>query len=290
MLKRIILFVLVFPFVLMSAEPKSNAFVGLSVDVSSTKVPQNQNFTVNINIHYDNEHDYQFESPILSGTRNCEIMGTGVENSVILTNGKSINIRKYSYTLKPIGMGQAYFGSVSIRYVLNSSTNTLYTKDVPVTVTFPKIKKKSKLPIILGIILIILLTGWLVFVIILKLKERKKQKQISLEKEREASITLEEKKYQIFLTLKEDKDKLDAEGYFFRLVKILKEYIMEKFEIKQKSLTEKEVLPLIPDDYEEKKVIQLWFEKSYNIKFGNFNLSETDAVELENFISQILKS
>ena len=290
MIKRIILFILFLPFVIMSAEPKTNTFVGLSVNVSSIKVSQNQNFTVNININYDNDHNYQFESPILSGTRNCEIMGTGVGNSVVLTNGKSINVRKYSYTLKPTSMGQAYFGSVSIRYVLNSSTNTLYTKDVPVTVTLPKIKKKSKLPIILGTILIILLIGWLVFFISLKLKERKKQKQISLEKEREASITLEEKKYQIFLTLKEDKDKLDTEGYFFRLVKILKDYLMEKFEIKQKSLTEKEVLPLIPDDYEEKKTIQLWFEKSYNVKFGNFNLSETDAVELENLINHILKS
>ena len=290
MLKKVILFIFVLPFVVMSAEHKTNTFVGLSVNVSSTKVPQNKNFTININIQYDNEHNYQFESPILSGTRNCEIVGTGVENSVIVTNDKSINIRKYSYTLKPLGMGQAYFGSVSIRYILNSSTNTLYTKDIPVTVTLPKIKKKSKLPIILGIFLIILLSGWLVFFIVQKLKERKRQKQIALEKEREASITLEEKKYQIFLTLKEDKDKLDIEGYFFRLVKILKDYLMEKFEIRQKSLTEKELIPLIPDEYEEKKTIKLWFEKSYNVKFGNFNLSETDAIELEKFINNILKS
>ena len=282
-------FLLVFPFFL-EADTATNTFVSLNTFVAPNKLPENKTFQVQIRIQYDNFHNYQFVSPVLSGTRNCEIVGTGVENSVLTTNQQKINIRKYTYTLKPSGLGQAYFGSVSIKYSADNVTNMLYTKDVPVTVTLPQIKKKSILPLILLIVVVLFSIGILTYFILKKIRERKIRKAIEEEKEREASISLEEKKYQKFLSIKEEKDKLNEESYFNRLIKILKEYLVEKLEIPRKTLTEQELSELLPDDFPQKTIVQQWFDAAYNIKFGNSELHEKDIVELENFINSILKS
>jgi hypothetical protein len=268
----------------------TNYSLNLFVGVSQKKVPENGTFTVDVILTWKGNRDINLVPPVLSGTRNCEITGNSVEDSSQNTNGLTVHKRIYSYILKPLGLGQAYFGAVSLKYTEKQQQHELMTMDFPVTVIMAEIPRKNNGPFILLLFVIAMLLGAGAWYGVKALRSRKEKKEREKKEAVEKSVTHEEKVFPEFTGLLKDRASLKMREYFDRLIKFLKDYLRVKWNINRRGVSDAEFMQAVPENAPNRANIQEYLGMAHEYRYANVEPDEKDITRLEKLIEEILKT
>jgi len=278
--KNFILFSLIF---LISVRGYSSV-VSLKASVSSPKITEDETFSAELIISWEGEEYRDFESPVLSGTKNCSIISTTVENGRIQTNGKTVSFRKYIYGLKPESVGMAWFGTAAVRYKEQGKERILVSPDLTVEV-LPAVKKQVKfnfLYVLVPLILFVVCGGIIFIVYYYRKKFLVKKKE-----EEDPDKTSLHIRWEKFVSLKKNEDNLSLQQRYEECLNILKEHLKEKTGLKVVSSDYSLVERLSFDDSTKKEILDV-FEQAVSVRYAGKTVSEKEFISLLNLTEKIL--
>jgi len=217
-----------------------DGFIKTEVKVSSSKVPQNAEFSFTIKIDwYGDLERYQIENPENPVLTNLELVGNASSNHVGETGGKKFAEKIYTFTLKPIEMGMAYIDGMVIQYkdLQTGEMQKLETNRLQVEVVEPVLDDKQDMwTLILGLVLSCAIIIAVVFVV-----RRRKIKRVQNSKI-EVEFTLIEDKYHTELQRKIDMKTPNKVVLFSVLSKLFKGYLSERYQIETTGKSTPEIM------------------------------------------------
>lgn len=205
-----------------------DGYIKAEVKVSSSKVPQNAEFSFIIKIDwYGDLERYQIENPENPTLTNLKLVGNASSNHVGETAGKKFAEKIYTFTLKPIEMGMAYIDGLVIQYkdLQTGEMQKLETNRLQVEVVEPVFHNK---PDIWTLILELVLSLAIIIAVVFVVRRRKMNVQNN---KIEVEFTLIEDKYHTELQQKIDMKTQNKAALFSVLSKLFKRYLSERYQI-----------------------------------------------------------
>ncbi len=282
-----------------------DGFIKAEVKVSSSKVPQNAEFSFTIKIDwYGDLERYQIENPENPTLTNLELVGNASSNHVGETGGRKVAEKIYTFTLKPIDMGMAYIDGTVIQYkdLQNGEMQKLVTNRLQVEVVEPVFHNKPDMwTLILGLVLSLAIIIAVVFAM-----RRRKMKRVQNNKV-EVEFTLIEDKYHTELQQKIDLKTQDKVALFSALSKLFKGYLSERYQIETIGKSTPEMLDALNGQAVADKILETVeeilktsdvakfsggniedgvFERTYTLVEDVFRRNKSDFIEDTNMINE----
>lgn len=240
-------------------------------------VPLNKKFTVKVEIIYQGfPGQYVISEPYIEKLHNLELIATSVENIVesVSTNTNIKLIKRfYIYTLSPKSLGLAYFPKITVAIAdkKGNPIEQLETPAVPINIIEPVYPRDySTLYVILISISVIIIFGVLILYLMKRYKLKKEAERKRLEELEKARIPMEDE--YIKALLKKEEQIKEATQFYDESIKLLKEYLEEKFDIKIREKSTAEIISLVSsiEDLNENQIelLKSILEESDIVKYA----------------------
>ncbi len=262
-------------------------------------VPLNKKFTVKVEIVYQGlPGQYVISEPYIEKLHNLELVATSVENVVesVSTNTNIKLIKKYYlYTLSPKSLGLAYFPKVTVAIAdkKGNPVEQLEAPAVPVNITEPVYPKDySTFYIIVTVIFVIIILGILALYLMKKYKLKKEAERKRLEELEKARIPVEDK--YIKELLQKDEQIKNPVQFYSEAIKLLKDYLEEKYNIKIKEKSTAEIINLIKSIEElnenQIEVLKSILEESDIVKYAQESVDTFKKNKYKEKIKEFLEN
>lgn len=232
----------------------TDGFIKVETKVSSTKIPQNVEFTYSVIIRWSGDLDrYEIEELQTPSLTNLEVVGNASSNQVGASGNRKMATKIFEFKLKPLEMGMAYIDGLRIRYkdTKTDEEHFLTTNRLQVEIIDPVFDDgQYTLTLVFGAVLSLVVIALVLALMLRRKKMRSEQSKVPVE------FTLIEDKY-----LGELKERVDLEGprtveSFSILSKLFKRYLSERYQIATAGLSNTEITDELNRQAVSEKLLQ----------------------------------
>lgn len=257
--------------------------------VDRSEIPFNQRLTFTVEASWEGEQDRFSITPV--GPPECEnfeILGTSSLNETKIEEGKTISLKIFRFTLKPIQTGAGRIGSIELSYVdnLTQDSSSLSTQPMNVKITPPVKGKGPKYRTVLIIVVVLVL-----IYVIYTAKRRGRRTEIFQEEKGEKEVEEEESLQQKTLrqldNISDQSQKADMGSFSSDVYKLLTGYLEAKYQIVTSGKTTNDIIASLSNlDLAPENIVLLRkiFSTCDLIKFAREKLEKEKCEEI---ISQV---
>lgn len=259
--------------------------VSLTASVSAPIVTDGESFSAEILLRWDGDQDRQFEPPVLSGTKNCSIIGVTVENRLGETNGRRYSVRRYAYTLKPEGPGMAWFGTTAVRYREGSREKFLVSPDLTTEVQ-PRKPSRRKYSFLFFLAILVVSAGVSLVAVLLYWKRPTWKARSAAQTQVPAEVSPEEKLFTQFIGLNRSKERQTASELFAGYLRILRELLSLRAGSEARVLPDRDLLAKAGDE-KTSGLLSAVFESAAAIRYAGRAAGPEDVEMLKDALARL---